>query len=102
MNELHPAFKRAMELPSPWNEHFPKSQEEARRFEPLRSIRALHRNVLCVATTRVECAWSAYCGPVPGRSHEREYHSVLAEGDKLSESVARAVFPEFEPIMYAT
>ena len=53
---------------------------------------SLDLNVLAVATTRIEGTWAAYCGTVPGNSHDREKWAVLQEGSKLPERIARAIF----------
>jgi len=57
--------------------------------------------VLCVAQTRIEGAWSAYCDAVEGMNHDFEAEKVLAYGAKLPEIVARAIFPEFDGVPYA-
>lgn len=80
---------------------FPESFSDAKSWQPYVQYKALHRQVLVVATTRIEGAWKAYCGTVPGRRHDDEYLSVLAEGCKVPEVVARALFPEFEGVKYA-
>lgn len=82
-------------------EHFPSNPEEARAWLPLTFHHALHMNVLCVATTCVEGTWRAYCAPVPGRRHSDEEEPVLQYGEKLSQDVARALFPHLEGIPYA-
>lgn len=80
---------------------FPESSQEAASWEEISITRALHRQVLCFAHTRVEGAWCAYCFPVPGRFHEQESFLWETEGDKMPEAVALAMFPEFEGIPYA-
>jgi len=60
----------------------------------------LHMRVLVVAHTRVEGAWCAYCGPVPGWRHTEEHEGVLLHGDKLSEPVARVMFPHLDFLFY--
>lgn len=65
------------------------------------TYRALAMRVLAVAHTRVEGTWAAYCDAVPGMNHDREQDAVLKTGDKLSETVARALFPRFEKLPYA-
>lgn len=80
---------------------FPENCDEARDWEPVERYCALARRVLCVAHTRVEGTWSAYCDAVPGQRHELETEPVLAHGCKLDESVARALFPQFEGVPYA-
>lgn len=56
---------------------------------------ALHMNVVCVAITRVEGTWCAYCGPVDGWDHDQEWREVLASGDKLPRAVAEVMFPDY-------
>ena len=63
--------------------------------------RALATRVLVVARTRIEGTWAAYCDAVPGMDHDQEQEAVLAHGDKLSESVAVMLFPEFNGMPYA-
>jgi hypothetical protein len=97
----HLAFIKAESLPEPLRSHFPKSREEAISWQPITRYRALACDVLVVARTRVECAWAAYIGSVPGVNHRSEWQEVLRHGDKLPEAVARAVFPEFAKVPYA-
>lgn len=80
---------------------FPETKDEADAWRPIVRVKVLHRNVLCVARTRVEGKWAAYCGPVEGRRHEEEYDSVLTNGDKMDEPIAKAMFQEFAEIPYA-
>lgn len=94
-------FERIKEMPEPWCNHFPKSSEEARAWKPWTDYRALHSQVLVVATTRVEGMWAAYCRSVPGMNHVNESAEVLRTGDKVDEQVARALFPQFEGVPYA-
>jgi len=79
-----------------WQAHF-----ATKPFIPLFLRRALAMRVLCVATTREEGAWAAYCDAVPGYDHQAEEDAVLRHGDKLPEPVARALFPHFEGVPYA-
>ena len=97
----HPSFTLAKTLPARWREHFPKSVEEAHAWEPIIRRRALHRNILVVAKTRVEVGWKAYCGPVPGVNHDNEWQEVARTGTDIGEILARAMFPEFEGVRYA-
>ncbi len=75
--------------------------EVIKEWKPDLVVRALASTALCVAQTRIEGAWSAYCKGVPGMDHREEQHEVLKTGDKLSEDLARAIFPYFENIPYA-
>lgn len=98
----HPAFERAKALEEPYlRAHFPKSIAKAREFKPIVRRRALSMKVLAVAQTRVECAWAAYVDAVPGWNHDAEEEAVLLHGNKLQESVARALFPNFDGVPYA-
>ena len=63
--------------------------------------KALDIKVLVVAVKRVEGYWCAYIKDTPGDSHERELERVLAWGSKLSEEIARAIFPIYAEIPYA-
>ena len=99
--EEHPSFTRAQSLDEPWRSHFPKTLGEAQRFEPMVERRALGFRVLCVARTRIECAWCAYCDAVPGKDHEVEMQEVLRTGTKMPEDTARSMFPRFNEVPYA-
>ena len=90
-----------MKLLGKYEMSFPENSEEAKEWKPIVVRTALHQNVLCVARTRVEGAWSAYCKSVPGFDHSSEYELVLVNGDKLPEVLARVMFPVFEGIPYA-
>jgi hypothetical protein len=96
----HPAFTKAKTLPIEIRGLFPTSVEEARTWQQTIIAHALAQHVLIVAVTRIECAWSAYAGAVPGYNHEQEKHGVAREGDKIRESVARAMFPGFNEVPY--
>ena len=61
---------------------------------------ALASCVLAVAVKRVD-GWCAYCDAVRGHDHPMEQDEVARSGDKLPESVARAIFPRFDDIRYA-
>ena len=97
----HPSFTKAKALPEPLRSHFPKTVEEAREFKRHVTVCALASRVLVVATTRIECAWCAYCDAVPGENHRREMDDVLRHGVKLNEKIARVLFPQFEGVPYA-
>lgn len=62
---------------------------------------ALHSNVLCFAQVRVEGAWDAYCFPVPGINHHKEWPLWQKHGNKMDERIALAIFPEFAGLPYA-
>jgi hypothetical protein len=97
----HPSFKRARELEGPLANHFPTTSQDAADWEPIIRIRALHCKVLAVARSRVEFAWAAYLGPVPGMNHDEEYDDILRHGSKMDEDVARILFPIFKGVPYA-
>jgi len=79
---------------------FPEVEEEFAAWTPVVRQYPLHCNVLCVARTRIEGKWKAYCGPVPGQNHDLEVAEILQWGDQLSEAVAKAMFPDFSEIPY--
>ena len=81
--------------------NFPENHEDYKEWKPLILRSALASTVLVVAKTRVEGAWSAYCLDVPGKNHDCEVERVLQEGDKVSERIARVMFPYFIDIPYA-
>lgn len=82
---------------------FPEASnaKECEEWKPVVRHRALHRCVLTAAKTRIEGQWAAYCKDVSGANHLDCIEDVLAEGAKMSESVARALYPEFAEIPYA-
>jgi len=71
-------------------------------WTPSIHIHALARKVLVVAKTRIEGTWAAYCDAVPGDNHVMEGHAVLEDGDKLTEEIARVLFPIFKGLPYAS
>ena len=88
-------------IPDWLKDHFPTNRKDAQNWTSINIQYALHRNVLCVATTRIEGAWCAYCKDVAGQDHKAEQNDVLAHGDKISDRVARVMFPQFEGVPYA-
>jgi len=58
--------------------------------------RALDSKVLVIAVEGYAGDWSAYIGAVRGERHDEEYLDVADYGNKLSEKIARAIFP-YEP-----
>jgi len=82
------------------HEHFPK-QGDSKAWKPLIVRHALAMRVLCVATTRIEGTWIAYCDAVPSLNHKHEEQEVLDHGDMLREDVALKLFPGFAGIPYA-
>ena len=83
---------------------FPEAgnREEVDAWKKTFRVRALHHQILCVACTRIEGMWKAYIGPVPGNNHDTEWGTVFGEGSTLPVNVARALFPDFEGIPYAS
>jgi hypothetical protein len=82
--------------------YFPETPEEAETWIKTTRVYPLASRVLIVANTRIEGAWCCYADAVQGMDHQYEYQEVLATGSKVSERIARAVFPEFEGIPYAS
>ena len=106
----HPAVAKIKTLPKAWQDHFPIDWETAPNWKPIIIRRGLGRTVLCAARTRIEVAWAAYIKGIPGNQgvlfpplldEDEELLEVLASGTKLSESIARAIFPEFKGVPYA-
>ena len=95
--------KEIIESRKDWPEwarvHYPIDDFDG--WTPITSKHALARKVLCVAKTRIEGSWAAYCDAVPGIDHSREMAEVLRAGDKLGERIARHLFPQFDGIPYA-
>jgi len=63
---------------------------------------ALGSRVLAVAGTRLEGTWKAYCDAVPGRNHDQEWQEVWDTGCQIPEAAARALFPLFKDVPYAS
>ena len=80
---------------------FPECREEALEWIPTVRVRALHRQVLAVARTRVEGTWACYVFPVPGKNHDDEIGHWETEGVKQLSDLACALFPYFADIPYA-
>ena len=80
---------------------FPDNKEEADCWKHSVILYALASKVLCVAHTRIEGTWCAYCDAVPGWKHDEEYEGVLHHGDKLPEAIAKVLFPIFAEVPYA-
>jgi len=106
----HPSIEKVKTLPKAWQDHFPTDWEAAPNWKPIIIRRDLCRTVLCAARTRIEIAWAAYIKGVLGNQgvlfppllkQDEELMEVLANGTKLSESIARAIFPEFKGVPYA-
>ena len=106
----YPAVAKIKTLPKAWQDHFPTDWETAPNWKPIIIRRGLGRTVLCAARTRIEVAWAAYIKGIPGNQgvlfppllgEDEELLEVLASGTKLSESIARAIFPEFKGVPYA-
>ena len=83
----------------PFPEHGNKAEVDA--WAPVVHRRALARNVLAVARTRIEGAWGAYIDAVSGVNHDDEQGAVLDHGTKLLPEIARVLFWQFENIPYA-
>jgi len=80
--------------------NFPESDDDLDTWQPTVIYKALSMRILCAATTRIEGAWSAYIGVVPGMKHSQEFYDVLKYGDPLPYHVASALFSEFEEVPY--
>lgn len=101
MKELNPKPTRDRSNWPEWARgHFPGPGDPTEGWQPLISVHALASRALVVATTRIEGAWCAYADAVPGMNHEAEKYAVLRHGDKVSEELARVLFPGFERIPY--
>ena len=80
---------------------FAETPEEAKKWRKTTRWVALSRQVLAVATSRIEGTWSAYIDAVPGKNHDDEWEEVLRVGAKLREEVARVLFRAFDGVPYA-
>ena len=81
---------------------FPETKEEDHKWRRVVLVKALHRQVLVVARTRIEGAWAAYCFPVPGMNHAGEIYLWETEGAKLEQKFAEAMFPSFAKLHYTS
>lgn len=90
----------ANDLPTWAEQHFNPNTTGV-KWQPVVARHTLHREVLAVATTRIEGTWCAYISNVPGHDHDVEKYGVLRHGEKLAEEVALALFPDFKGIPYA-
>ena len=55
--------------------------------------RALDRRVLTVAVINEKVGdWSAYIGPVEGKSHDAEKYDVAETGNKLPYEIAKLIY----------
>lgn len=79
----------------------PQASEEKSAWQPTICRHALTSRVLVVARTRIEGVWAAYADAVPGINHDKEWQNVLDMGDKVSEQIARSLFPQFADVPYA-
>jgi len=82
---------------------FPKTPDEAEKWQPTFLTVSIHRNVVVVAKTRNEGAWKAYVVPV---SVEKDHWTEALErwqqhGSPLLEEYARPMFPRFGDLEYA-
>jgi hypothetical protein len=82
---------------------FPRrGSDDVHTWTPYVRFIALAPKVGVMARSRIEGAWSAYITDIPGISHRAELQErTFDRANKLSESVARAIFPEFEGVAYA-
>lgn len=62
--------------------------------------RVLGHRVIVVAKEGQVNDWAAYIDAVPGQNHNNEWQQVRDHGDKISERVARVLFPEFDKLRY--
>jgi len=67
----------------------------------VRIVYLQNNKVMVVARTRIEGAWAAYVDSIAGVSLEHDQQHVLAYGTKMTEGVAKGMFPEFANLPYA-
>jgi len=75
--------------------------DAARDWCPAIRWRAIARDILVVARSRIVGEWKAYVGTVPGVNHDDEFDAVLNSGNPLLEATARSLFPNLKDIPYA-
>jgi len=57
-------------------------------------------DVIAVAVAGYARDWAAYIGAVAGINHSLEYRAVAKDGSKLSEEVAKILFPCWKGLRY--
>ena len=62
--------------------------------------RALDSRVIVVAKEGGCADWAAYIGAVPGFNHDKEWYEVASNGSKVSEEMAKLLFPDFDDLVY--
>lgn len=60
----------------------------------------LECRVIAVAVKGAVGDWAAYIGSVAGQDHQNEWQEVKANGEKLSQSIAEVMFPEWKKLRY--
>jgi hypothetical protein len=56
--------------------------------------KALSQSVI-VAAVEYQEGWASYIGAVAGENHDLEYWDVVNFGNKITEELAKVIFPEF-------
>jgi hypothetical protein len=80
---------------------FPVTPEEAVNWKPSTLGVRLDKQIVAAATTRIEGAWVAKIGVALGANLTEQTRHVLANGTRLDEPVARALFEAFDGIIYS-
>lgn len=69
-------------------------------MEEIIDYRVLDRQVIVVAVEGAIGDWAAYIGAVKGDNHDHEYEQIAKTGNKVSEEIARAIFPAIKGLHY--
>lgn len=70
-------------------------------FKPQVLRQTLARDIVVVASTRVEGTWKAYIASTKERSHKDAVPAVLERGTAVREPIARVLFPHFKNLPYS-
>lgn len=81
---------------------FPTCREDFERWRAEIHYRVLARDMLLIARTRVEGRWRCYAVTVAGQNHDIEASTAWQRGTAVTEAIARAAFPRFAHLPYAS
>ena len=84
------------------NIDFPTQPDEFAKWKPQIRHVALHRKFLAVAVPRIEGTWKCFGVSAPGLDHHSEEAAWEYDGCEMPERIARAIFPRYDEIPYAS
>ena len=78
-----------------------KTSHTARHvFQPILDSERLAPVIMAAAKTSKPGTWACWIGIVLGKDETLDLRSVLKDGTKLKEDIARAIFPRFKSFPY--